>query len=136
MKKGAAPPAPSVTATESKGETVTRVSVAQAAKDREGVRGRVLRGVRLHEERGREIVHYPTTGEYGVPSATEEGVLYLVSLEGEGSCDCPWFRFTGGVCKHIYAAAVFEAKRRGASGPPRRTSPRSRRCRSGLKVAA
>jgi len=33
--------------------------------------------------------------------------LYVVNLEGRMSCSCPYWRWHGKVCKHIYAAILF-----------------------------
>ncbi len=72
---------------------------------------RAMRGLRLFRERGDEIVVYPTTGEYGVPSRTEDGVFYRVDLDAE-TCECPDSSKGKHTCLHLVAA---EAKRREAA---------------------
>lgn len=72
-----------------------------------------MRGVRLHEERGKEIVVY-ATGVYGVPSETRERAFHDVSLEA-GTCSCYAFRYSpSDPCKHVIAATIFEAKGAGS----------------------
>ena len=99
--------------------------VYRKATGHEGGETRAMRGLRLFRDRGSEIVTY-LDGTYGVPSETEEGVLYVVSLEEE-SCDCPSFRHTGETCKHVFAALLYRAKRRkgGAAAPK---PPARKRC--------
>ena len=72
-----------------------------------------MRGIRLFRERGSEVVVY-LDGTYGVPSRTEEGVLYVVDLE-VGTCDCPDSTYGGHVCLHqVFVEAHLAAKRREA----------------------
>lgn len=85
---------------------------------------RAQRGLALYRERENEIVFYPTTGEYGVPSRTEEGELYVVDLE-EGSCSCPDATCRKVSCLHMVAA---EAKRVGLAR--KAAAPRRSRCSS------
>ena len=82
---------------------------------------RAQRGLALYRDRGGEIVVY-VDGAYGVPSRTEEGVLYHVDLEA-GTCECPDATCRKVSCLHMVAA---EAKRIGLA----RKSParRRRRC--------
>ena len=82
---------------------------------------RAARGLQLYRERGGEIVFYPTTGEYGVPSSSVEGELYHVNLEA-GTCECPDATCRGAICMHLVAS---EAKRIGLA----RKSPTPRRSR-------
>ncbi len=49
-------------------------------------------------------------GGLSVPSCSEPGRSYRVSLAGEGRCDCPDWRRRKEPCKHIYAALVWAAK--------------------------
>lgn len=73
---------------------------------------REARGIALFEERGDEIQQLGR-GLYSVPSCTGRGD-YLVAYDDQGeSCECKDFEF-GHVCKHLYAAALFAAKRRRA----------------------
>ena len=113
--------------------TATPIIAREGFGDKGG-ETRAMRGLELFRERGGEIVTYPVSGEYGVPSATEEGVLYTVSLEGEGECGCPCFRFRGGPCKHVYAATIFRAK--AAAKTARRVAGRARRRCSGAARSA
>ena len=87
---------------------------------------RAMRGLRLFRERGDEIVFYPTTGEYGVPSRSEEDGFYHVDLEA-GTCECPDATCRKVACLHAVAAELKSAeirRRSGRSNPARR----SRRC--------
>lgn len=93
------------------------------------------RGLELYCEKGSEIVRY-LDRTFGVPSATEDGVVYVVDLQA-GTCSCPNFVYRLGplpvptFCKHIYAAELYRAK---APAPPHELlvkpgkSPRRRRC--------
>ncbi len=85
-----------------------------------------MRGLSLYRDRGDEIVVYPTTGEYGVPSASKEGVIYHVSVETE-HCECDSYRFSGRACKHVFCAMLFAVQRR-AGGAARVHSGLGRRC--------
>lgn len=69
---------------------------------------RAQRGIRLYLERGDEIVAY-VDGTYGVPSRTEEGVLYDVDLEAE-TCECPDRVYP---CLHAFSAELKNAERIG-----------------------
>ena len=83
-----------------------------------------MRGLRLHRERGSEIVTY-LDGTYGVPSRTEEGVLYVVDLDAE-TCECPDKACRKDVtCLHAVAA---EAKRREAARKAAPKPPARKRC--------
>ena len=74
---------------------------------------REARGIALYEERGDEIQQLGR-GLYSVPSCTGRGE-YLVRYGDEAeSCECGDNRHRGHVCKHLYAAALFAAKRRRA----------------------
>lgn len=88
---------------------------------------RAMRGLALYRDRGDEIVTY-LDGTMGVPSATEEGVLYVVDL-AEESCDCPSYRYSGKPCKHVFSGLLYVAKHRGRL-PFRPVAPvrSSRRC--------
>lgn len=88
-----------------------------------------MRGLRLFRDRGSEIVTY-VSGGYGVPSRTEEGVLYFVDFDAEDPrerCDCPDARYGGHTCMHqVFVEAYLAARRRG----PVRSAPvgPGRRC--------
>jgi hypothetical protein len=70
---------------------------------------REARGIALFEEHGDEIQQLGR-GLYSVPSCSGRGD-YLVHYGGDvESCECKDFEF-GHVCKHLYAAALFAAKR-------------------------
>ena len=75
----------------------------------------------LYRERGSEIVVY-LDGTCGVPSRTEEDVLYHVDLEA-GTCECPDAICRKVSCLHMVAA---EAKRIGLAR--KSPAPRRRRC--------
>ncbi len=90
------------------------MTIAHTAQDsRTRVRlTREARGIQLFEERGDEIQQLGR-GLYSVPSCTGRGD-YLVHYSAEAeSCQCKDFEF-GHVCKHLYAVALFAAKRRRA----------------------
>ena len=74
---------------------------------------REARGIALFEERGHDIQQL-ARGLYSVPSCTVRKGDYLVRYDDQGErCECRDFEF-GHVCKHLYAAALFAAKRRKA----------------------
>ncbi len=85
---------------------------------------RAQRGLALYRERGGEIVRYPSTGEYGVPSNSEEGVIYHVDLD-RGTCECPDNAYGKNTCMHQVAA---EAKRIGLGRKAAPKVPARRRC--------
>ncbi len=74
---------------------------------------RVHRGLVLWREQGAEIRPIPAGG-LCVPSCSEPGRIYRVSLAGEGRCGCPDWRSRKQSCKHIYAALIWAAKQRRA----------------------
>ena len=74
---------------------------------------RVHRGLALWRVQGAEIRPMPEGG-LSVPSCTEPGRIYRVSLGGEGRCDCPDWRSRKQSCKHIFAAFIWAAKQRQA----------------------
>ena len=74
---------------------------------------RVHRGLALWRVQGAEIRTMPEGG-LSVPSCTEPGRIYRVSLAGEGRCDCPDWRSRKQSCKHIFAALIWAAKQRRA----------------------
>lgn len=84
---------------------------------------RAMRGLQLHRERGSEIVFY-LDGTYGVPSRTEEGVLYVTDLDHE-TCECPDSTYGKHTCLHLVAA---EAKRREAARKKAPKPPARKRC--------
>jgi hypothetical protein len=70
---------------------------------------REARGIALYEERGDDIQQLGR-GVYSVPSCSgRDDYLVHYSTEAE-NCACKDFEF-GHVCKHLYAAALFAAKR-------------------------
>ena len=72
---------------------------------------RASRGLALWRHRGAEIRPMPAGG-LSVPSCSEIGRSYRVSLAGEGCCGCADWRRRKQPCKHLYAALVWAAKRR------------------------
>ena len=74
---------------------------------------RALRGLALWRDQGAEIRPMPAGG-LSVPSCSEPGRSYRVSLAGEGRCGCPDWRRRKEPCKHIFAALVWAAKARRA----------------------
>ena len=74
---------------------------------------RVHRGLALWRSQGVEIRPIPAGG-LCVPSCSEPGCIYRVSLAGEGRCSCPDWRHRKQPCKHVYAALVWVAKQRQA----------------------
>jgi SWIM zinc finger len=82
---------------------VIEVSVARRAR----------RGLALWRSQGAEIRPMPAGG-LSVPSCSEPGRSYRVSLAGEGRCGCADWRRRKEPCKHIFAALVWAAKARRA----------------------
>lgn len=74
---------------------------------------RVSRGLALWRHQGAEIRPIPVGG-LSLPSCSEPGRIYRVSLAGEGCCSCPDWRRRKQPCKHIYAALIWTAKQRQA----------------------
>ncbi len=74
---------------------------------------RARRGLVLWLERGAEIRSMPAGG-LSVPSCSEPGRSYRVSLAGEGRCGCADWRRRREPCKHLFAALVWAAKQRRA----------------------
>ena len=74
---------------------------------------RVHRGLVLWREQKADI-RPMAAGGLSVPSCTESGRIYRVSLAGEGRCECPDWRSRKQSCKHIYAALIWAAKQRRA----------------------
>ena len=72
---------------------------------------RARRGLALWRSQGAEIRPMPAGG-LSVPSCSEAGRSYRVSLAGEGCCGCPDWRRRKEPCKHLYAALVWAAKQR------------------------
>ena len=77
----------------------------------ESVARRACRGLALWRHLGAEIRPMPAGG-LSVPSCSEPGRSYRVSLAGEGHCGCADWRRRKEPCKHVYAALVWAAKRR------------------------
>jgi hypothetical protein len=74
---------------------------------------RVRRGLALWRDRGGEI-RPMLAGGLSVPSCSEPGRSYRVSLAGEGRCGCPDWRQREEPCKHLFAALIWAAKQRRA----------------------
>jgi hypothetical protein len=74
---------------------------------------RARRGLVLWHDRAAEIRPMPAGG-LSVPSCSEPGRSYRVSLAGEGRCGCADWRRRKEPCKHIFAALVWAAKQRQA----------------------
>jgi hypothetical protein len=83
-------------------------SVAQERRrERTERMARERRGIALYREYGKEIEHVKAR-TWAVPSCSGEGI-YLVDLNAE-TCGCPDFEHREENCKHIYAAAIANAK--------------------------
>ncbi len=82
---------------------------------------RALRGVALWRRQGAEIRPMPAGG-VSVPSCSEAGRSYRVSLAGDGRCGCSDWQRRKQPCKHLYAASIWAAKVRRAlvGGSPMR----------------
>lgn len=74
---------------------------------------RACRGLALWRNRGAEFRPMPVGG-LSVPSCSEPGRSYRVSLAGEGRCGCADWRRRKQPCKHVFAALVWAAKQRRA----------------------
>jgi hypothetical protein len=74
---------------------------------------RARRGFALWRNQGAEIRPMPAGG-LSVPSCSEPGRTYRVSLAGEGRCGCADWRRRRQPCKHIFAALIWAAKQRRA----------------------
>ena len=74
---------------------------------------RACRGLALWRDRAAEIRPMPAGG-LSVPSCSEPGRSYRVSLAGEGRCGCADWRRRKQPCKHLYAALIWAAKQRQA----------------------
>jgi len=72
---------------------------------------RASRGIVLWRSQGAEIRPMPAGG-LSVPSCSEIGRSYRVSLAGEGRCGCADWRRRKQPCKHLFAALVWAAKQR------------------------
>ena len=75
----------------------------------ESVQRRARRGLALWRTRGAEFRPMPSGG-LSVPSCSEPGRTYRVSLAGEGRCGCADWRRRREPCKHVFAALVWAAK--------------------------
>ncbi len=73
---------------------------------------RVERGRKLFEERGVEFRH--EHGVWWVPSCTGTSV-YGVRLGPVEVCECADFEYRSGLCKHVFAARIAQAKSRTCS---------------------
>ena len=76
---------------------------------KESVARRACRGLALWQRLGAEIRPMPAGG-LSVPSCSQPGRSYRVSLAGEGRCGCADWRRRKEPCKHLYAALVWAAK--------------------------
>jgi hypothetical protein len=74
---------------------------------------RAGRGLALWRDRAAEIRPMPAGG-LSVPSCSEPGRSYRVSLASEGRCGCADWRRRKEPCKHVFAALVWAAKQRRA----------------------
>ena len=74
---------------------------------------RVSRGLTLWRDQGLEI-RPMSAGGPSVPSCSEPGRIYRVSLAGEGRCSCPDWQRRKQSCKHVFAALIWVAKQRPA----------------------
>jgi SWIM zinc finger len=78
-----------------------------------GTAHRARRGLALWRDRAADIRSMPAGG-LSVPSCSEPGRSYRVSLAGEGRCGCADWRRRKEPCKHVFAALVWAAKQRRA----------------------
>jgi hypothetical protein len=74
---------------------------------------REARGIALFEERGDDIQQIGR-GLYSVPSCTGRGDYLVRYSDAAESCECGDHQRRGTTCKHLYATALFAAKRRKA----------------------
>jgi hypothetical protein len=74
---------------------------------------RVHRGLALWRVQRDEILPM-SGGGLSVPSCSEPGRIYRMSLAGEGLCSCPDGRYRKQSCKHVFAALIWAAKQRQA----------------------
>jgi hypothetical protein len=74
---------------------------------------RVSRGLALWRDQ-RVQIRSMLAGGLSLPSCTELGPIYRVSLAGEGRCNCPDWQHRKQPCKHIFAALIWAAKQRRA----------------------
>jgi hypothetical protein len=74
---------------------------------------RARRGLVLWCNQGAEI-RLMSAGGLSVPSCSEPGRSYRVSLAGEGRCGCADWRSRKQPCKHLFAALIWAAKQRQA----------------------
>ena len=74
---------------------------------------RVSRGLALWRDQGAEIRPIPAGG-LSVPSGSEPGRMYRVSLAEDGRCSCADWRHRKQPCKHVFAALIWAAKQRRA----------------------
>jgi hypothetical protein len=96
-----------------KEETVDTKSVADSRHPTTAERlTREARGIQLFEERGEDIQQLGR-GVYSVPSCSGRDEYLVRYSDSAESCECKDFEF-GHVCKHLYATALFSAKRRRA----------------------
>ena len=79
--------------------TSTTIPESTRTDTREG------RGLELYRRGGIERI---ARDLYIVPSRTERRVEYFVDLERQ-SCECRDHARTGGPCKHVYAAMLYQA---------------------------
>ena len=74
---------------------------------------RVHRGLALWREREAEIRPMASRG-LSVPSCSEPGRIYRVSLADEGRSSCADWQYRRLPCKHVFAALIWAAKQRRA----------------------
>lgn len=93
---------------------MTKSSLAQPARTvPESIRSRVLRGIKLHQERADEI-EPQGKGVYRIPGGSGFYRVNLAIFEGDESCSCPDFRRHHLTCKHIACATLHRSKVRAA----------------------
>lgn len=88
-------------------------SVAHQSRISPDVRARVLRGLKLFQERGHEIERAPRPASFYIPSCSGEE-RYEASLgidDDAPSCSCPDFRRRQQACKHVYCLEIWTAHR-------------------------
>ncbi len=114
----------------------TTTSIPEPTRPQSPEQARALRGLRLFEERGHEIVRI-SRHVYEVPGSGSEPYTVDYDLE---TCTCPDFSRRQAVCKHLYAVGIARASRRGGSsasvGETPQRAPRPVRYCEGCGAAA
>ncbi len=73
------------------------------------IEAREDRARQIVRDHAREIAESAVGGVYRVPSRTNPGAVYIVSLSRE-TCECEDYEHTGGTCIHLLAAERVKAR--------------------------